>query len=224
MASTRREFIKSVGVAIASLAMARCIYPLNRGGSDGDEGDSVRERLRRCWLRFDWLARETRDRDDYGRGEQALDQLVADHRAALDELVVAGELDAGVADQVGTAFGAAAYHVWRSNAPITCYEPVLVDYKPTSSGHLARQAELLVEMAESGDLDPDPVAQAQAAIERDVAFLNLSGEEVEALYDALMEAAGGTYAFPPPFDELDLEITPEAAAAARFLVELLLAE
>jgi hypothetical protein len=223
MSSTRREFIKNVGIALASLAMARCICPLKRGGSDGDEGDSVRERLRQCWLRLDWLAQETQDWDDYERGEQALDQLVADHRVALDELVAAGELDADVADQVGTAFGAAAYHVWRSNAPITCYEPVLVDYKPTSSSQLAWQAELLVEMAESGDLDLDTVAQAQAAIERDVAFLNLSGEEIEALYDALIEAAGGTYAF-PPFDELDLEITPEAAAAARFLVELLLAE
>jgi hypothetical protein len=223
MSSTRREFIKSVGIALASLTMARCICSLNRGGSAEDECDSARDCLRRCWLRLDWLAQETQDWDDYERGERALDQLVADHRAALDELVTAGELDADVADQVGTAFGAAAYHVWRSNAPITCYEPVLVDYKPTTSSQLAWQAELLVEMAESGDLDPDTVAQVQAAIERDVAFLNLSGEEIEALYDALIEAAGDTYAF-PPFDELDLEITPEAAAAARFLVELLLAE
>ena len=43
------------------------------------------------------------------------------------------------------------------------------------------------------------------------------------LYDALIEAAGDTYNY-PTFDELDLEITPEAAEAARFLVDLLLAE
>jgi hypothetical protein len=97
---------------------------------------------------------------------------------------------------------------------------VVVDYTPASSGQLAQQAGLLAEMAESGDLDPATVAQAQAAIERDIAFLNLSDAETQALYDELIEAAGGTYDF-PSLDELDLEISPEAAEAARFLVELL---
>ena len=222
MSYTRREFIKNVGVAFASLAMARCVCPIGGGGSK-DECDSARGCLRQSWMRLDWLAQETRDWDDYERGAQALDQLVADHQTALDELVATRELDTDVASQVQTAFSAAAYHVWRSNAPITCYEPVMVDYQPTSSSQLAQQAELLAEMAESGDLDPDTVAQAQAAIEQDVAFLNLSGAETQALYDALMTAAGDSYTF-PAFDELDLEITQEAAAATHFLVNLLLME
>ena len=78
-------------------------------------------------------------------------------------------------------------------------------------------------MAERGDLDPVTVAQARAVIERDIAFLGLSDEETQALYDELTKAAGGTYAF-PAFDELEMEILPEAAEAARFLVELLLEE
>jgi hypothetical protein len=211
MRSTRRDFIKSVGIAIASLVMVRCI-PF------GSKDDSPRARLRNCWLRLDWLAQQTQK--DFERGDQALDGLVADHRAVLNDLVTAGELDAAVADQMQVAFTEAAFHVWRSNAPITCYEAVMVDYTPASSGQLAQQAGLLAEMAESGDLDPATVAQAQAAIERDITFLKLSSEETQALYDELREAAGDTNDF-PSFDELDLEISPETAEAARFLVELL---
>jgi hypothetical protein len=161
MTPTRREFIRNVGIAIASLAMARCIPFRGRGGSP-------RDRLRDCWLRLDWLARQAEG--NYERGERARDDLVADHRAALDGLIAAGDLDARVADSVETAFNAASIHIVRVSAPITCYEPVEVDYTPATSDQLARQAELLAEVAEGGDLDPDAVAQARAAIERDIAF------------------------------------------------------
>jgi len=211
MRSTRRDFIKSVGIAVASVVMVRCI-PF------GDKDDSPRSRLRHCWLRLDWLAQQAMG--DYERGDKAREKLAADHRAALDDLVAAGEMNANVADELNTAFGAATTHVLFINAPITCYEPMLVDYTPASSGQLGQQAGLLAEMAESGDLDPAIVAQAQAAIERDIAFLNLSDAETQALYDELIAAASGTYDF-PSLDELDLEISPETAEAARFLVELL---
>jgi hypothetical protein len=211
MRSTRRDFIKSVGIAIASLVMVRCI-PF------GSKDDSPRGRLRNCWLRLDWLAQQAKG--DYERGDKAREKLAADHRAALNDLVAAGEIDAGVADELNTAFSAAINHILLVNAPITCYEAVLVDYTPASSDQLAQQAGLLAEMAESGDLDSDVVAQAQAAIERDVTFLKLSYEETQALYDELRETAGDTNDF-PSFDELDLEISPETAEAARFLVELL---
>ena len=214
MRSTRRDFIKSVGIAVASVVMARCI-PL--GGKD----DSPRARLRNCWLRLDWLAQQAKG--DYERGDKAREKLAADHRAALDDLVAAGEVDADVADKLNTAFGAAINHVLLSNAPLTCYEALIVDYTPASSDQLAQQADLLAEMAKSGDLDPATVAQAQAAIERDIAFLNLSDAETQALYDELIAAAGDTYDF-PSFDGLDLDIPSEAAEAARFLVELLLEE
>jgi hypothetical protein len=218
MSPTRREFIKRAGIAFASLMAARCAcLPLVEGGSGG----TPRERLRRCWQRFDWLERQTGDWQDYEKGEKALEQLKAEHRAALDELVAAGELDGSVADEVQNAFDAAAYHVWRSYAPITCYKPAVPDYAPESAGQLVRQAELLAGMVGDGTVDQTTVARAQAAIERDVAFMNLSSEEEGLLYEELVAEAGGSYDF-PSFDELDLEITPEAAKAAQFLVDLLL--
>jgi hypothetical protein len=211
---TRREFMERVGITLVSLLMTRCVLP-------GRQDDSPRGRLRACWLRFDWLAERAVDMGNYERGQQAMEELVADHRSALDELVAAGELERDVAGQVQTAYNAAAYHVWRANAPITCYEAVMIDYVPASSAQLARQAATLTEMAERGDLDPDVVAQARAAIERDVAFLNYPSEAIEALYreiSAHMDESGV-----PQFEDLDLEVTPAAAQAAQYLVDLLLA-
>jgi len=215
---TRREFIERTGIALAALVMARC-------GSSPQPSPtpSTRGRLRGYWLQFGWLAQQTDDASTGDFGEGAMRQLAQDHRAALDELVASGELTPAVADQVQSAYSAAAYHVWRSNAPITCYEPMIIDYKPTSSGQLIAQAQVLVEMAESGDLNPDTVAQARANIERDMAFLSLSYEEVQALYTGLIEAAGDSYNF-PPFDQLVLDVPSEAIEAARFLADLLLGD
>lgn len=214
MSPTRREFMRSLGVAIASLAMARCI-------PSGSQDDSPRDRLRACWLRLDRLVEQTQK--DYERGSQTKDQLVTEHRTALDDLIADGKLDAAVAAQIQVAFIEATYHVWRANAPMTCYEPVMLDYTPTGASQLVQQATLLAEMAESGDLDPDTVARARGGIERDIAFLALSDQETRALYDELIKAAGDTYVF-PTFDELEIGIPPEAREAARFLVELLLEE
>ena len=100
--TTRRYFIRSVGIAVASLVMARCIPS---GGKD----DSPRGRLRHCWLRLDWLAEQAKG--DYEQGDRAREELATDHHAALDDLVAAGEIDADVADELNTAFGAATNHV-----------------------------------------------------------------------------------------------------------------
>jgi hypothetical protein len=205
--------------------LSRCTPPGSGGTPQPPTpaGGDALEQLRSCWQRFDWLIEKTQDWDHSNEADEARQELVDEHRAGLDELVAIGELDAAVADHIQSAYAAAVYHVWRSYAPITCYEPVLIDYKPASSGQLVRQSHLLAEMAESNDLDPAVVAQAQAAIERDIAFLSLSGVEIGALYEELRQAAGDSYDF-PQFDELELEITPEAAEAARFLIELLLEE
>jgi hypothetical protein len=69
---------------------------------------------------------------------------------------------------------------------------------------LVQQTAFLEEVAAEGDIDPETVAQAQASLERDIAWL--------AQFHA-GEMPG----------ELDgVEVTPEAAEAARILVELLL--
>jgi hypothetical protein len=214
MGLTRREFLKGVGVTMASLAMTGCSTGLSRDNSD----DSPRGRLRRYWLRLDNLAETTKK--DYEKGEQLKSELAAGHRAALDDLVSGGELTAIVSNQVQAAFDEALYHVWRANAPMTCYEPMIVDYTPTSANQLVQQASLLAEMARGGNLDPDTVRRARAAIERDIAFLSLTSQETEDLYQALQEATGDSFRF-PPFEELTLEIPIEAIEAARFLVDLL---
>jgi hypothetical protein len=207
----RREFIKSVGVAAASLVLLRCLPP-------GAQDDSPRAALRRTWMRLDWLAEQSTDVE---RGDRALEELSSQHRAALDQLVANGELRPEVADEVQVAFTAAAYHIFRSHAPITCYEPMIVDYAPASSNQLTTQADLLASMADEANLDPATVAQALANIERDIAFLSLSMDERNNFYETLIQAANQGAPI-PPFDQVELEITPEASEAAHFLVDLLL--
>lgn len=275
MSSTRREFIKRVGIALASLVAARCAWPAGKNTPTPEDdveptyevacyepdvvpdtpepteqldqqgailtavarGDDVdpdvaqraliafhRERLRSCWQRFGWLEELASDWDNSVRGEQARGELVAEHRAALDALVAAGELDADIADLMQEAFTWAAYHIWRANCGMTCYEPsVRPDYTPAGSDQLVRQAELLADLAGDDSVDQEAVARAQATIERDIAFLNLPDQKEQALYDELMDPSGTSYTY-IPFDQLELEITPEDAEAARFLVELLLQE
>jgi hypothetical protein len=203
MRSTRRDFIKSVGIAIASLVMARCT-PF------GGEDDSPRGRLRTCWLRLDWLAQKTKETppERYEEGEQARDKLVAEHRAALDDLVAAGEVDAAVADQMQVAFDEAAFHAWRNNAPMTCYIELPIEYGARDD--LIRQGELLREAA--SDLDPAVVEEVQAAIARDIAFFEAAaGPEAGA---KLLEQ----------FEADEIEASPEAVEAAHFLVAVLLEE
>ena len=217
MTPTRREFIQHLGITIASLVAANAACtPFSSG-----EGSSPRDRLRSCWHRFDWLARQAQG--DFERGDRARKELAAEHRAALDELVDGGELEAAVADELEVAFDAAADHVLWSNAPITCYKPAMPDYTPTSADQLVQQAEILEDLANDATVEQDVVAKAQAVIERNIAFLTMTDEEWQALYDELAAATGESYDF-PAFDDLELEITPEAAEAALFLVELLLAQ
>jgi hypothetical protein len=218
MNPSRRDFLKTVGIGIASFALSQCT-PFD-GGIDPTEppDQSPLARLRRNWLDLANLATETRE--DYERGQKYMSQLTKDHRATLNELVSREALDANVADQIQVAFSEAAYHMWRSNAPITCYEPMIVDYTPTSRGQLIQQTGLLVELAESGTLNKDAIAQAQAALERDIAFLNLTDDETQSLYQELMDAAGQSYQF-PSFDEIDLDIPSTAIEGAKFLVEVL---
>ena len=121
MVVTRREFLKGVGVTMASLSMTGCSPGMGRDSSD----DSPQGRLRSCWGRLDNLAETTKK--DYEKGEQLKAELAAGHRAALDDLVSSGELTALVSDQVQAAFDEALYHVWRANAPMTCYEPMIVE-------------------------------------------------------------------------------------------------
>jgi hypothetical protein len=208
MSPSRREFIVQFGIALASLAITRCA-----------PGTSTPEaQLRNVWGQLDRLAERTRK--DADRGTRMRESLAADHRAALNQVVARGRLSAAAAGRAQVAFEAAAYHIWRANAPITCYEPVIIDFRPTTSGQLATQAALL---AQRDDLDAQIVAQAQAAIARDIAFLNLPHAEVEALYQDILSAKENDNPL-PAFGDVALELSPEDLEAAQFLVEALLGD
>ncbi len=200
MIHTRREFIKGVGLAIAALVMAQCTSSSSKDGSP-------RERVRDCWSRLDWLAQKALDYENYETGKEARDELIAEHRAALDDLVAAGELDATVADQMQVAFNEAAFHAWRDNAPITCYIALPIEYEPRSD--LVKQAELL----ESADgLDPVTVEKVQAAIARDITFFEIAASS-ELGYELLDQLEAG-----------EIEASAEAIEAARTLMSLILGE
>jgi hypothetical protein len=225
MTFPRREFIKQIGIALASMMMVRCVESPGVTQPDPDPtstpecvfeaaGDSPRERLRSCWTSLDWLAGQAQN--DFKCGERAQKQLVTAHRAVLDDLAGGGELRAEIGAYVHAAFDEAVSHVYRSSAPISCYESAGPIYRYASRDQLVERTKQLNEMAASGSISPETTAQVQAALERDIAFLNLS--EAEELPYTRLAITGGDY---PAYDELDLEIDPEAAEAAAFLLDLL---
>jgi hypothetical protein len=227
---TRRDFMKLFGVSVASLLMTRCrgivtemptcYAPLPPPTATPPiRSSSARERLRFSWLRFGELARTTLSAGDVDNtlGKQ----MISDHRSALDELVTARELSPSVADLVQESYEAAVYHVWRSNAPITCYEPAIVDYSPSGAGSLVKQSEILSQLAGQGTIDPETLAKAQTALEHDMAFYDLSDVDVQALYDRLLKESQNAGQAVPSFDALQLGLTPDARQAAQFILELL---
>jgi hypothetical protein len=232
MSLARRDFMKLFGVTVASMLLTRCsaLAPATPEQTCYEpiaptdlpptlSSIPARERLHLYWLRFGELSQKTitGENSDNALGQQ----MTTDHRAALDELVASGEISASVADLVQESYGAAVYHVWRSNAPITCYEPMFVDYAPSSADVLVKQSEVLNQIAAQGTIDPAALAGAQAALEHDLAFYALNDEEVKTLYDRLARESQVGGQSIPSFEALQLELTPDAKDAAHFILDLL---
>ena len=221
MTLTRRDFIRLFGLALASLAVSRC-------GRGGLFSNTARDRLRKCWTQFDELEDnvqlDVKLRPwNHGDNNKMVERLLADHRAALDELVASGDLNASAADALHEGYDAAVHHIWRSNVPATCYAPMMVNYQPSSAAALVNQSAALDEMATASGLEANTVAALQKAIEKDLAFIALTDEEVQALYDKLINAANGGSPI-PQFEEMQFEASPEVIEAAQFLVELFVDE
>jgi hypothetical protein len=230
MSVSRRDFMKMVGVSVASLFLTRCrpfvsCYtptPPPMCYAPTAPPPSALERLRQCWLRFGELAQTTIQESNQGSIENTFgQQLVREHRAALDELIAPGELTPAVADLVQEAYEAAVYHIWRSNASMTCYEPMIVDYAPISAEVLIRQSEALSGLAAQGNIDPQTLSNAQTALEHDMAYYALTDEEVDSLYEHLVNEWQALQQAVPAFEEVDLEVTPDAKTAAQFIINLL---
>jgi hypothetical protein len=232
MSISRRDFMKLFGISAASLLLARCrpadhllpaaeptCYVMTEAATETPDPASlpVRERLRLGWLRFGELAGSATQDTENALGNQ----MIADHRAALDELVDTGEISAPVADLIQEAYSAAVFHVWRSNTNITCYRMGFT-YAPTSADTLVRQADALEGVAAGGEVDPDTLATIRAALEHDLAFYALTDEEVDAMYERLRKESQNGGKSIPDFDELDLELTPDVKAAAQFIIDLLM--
>ena len=226
---SRRDFMKLVGVSVASLLLPGCRIPLPVScyaplppSPYPPDVLTSKGRLRRGWLSFGELAQATADEAAQGDTENTFGrQLIADHRLALDELVASGELTATVADLIQEAYEAAVYHVWRSNVPMTCYEPMQVNYASASADMLVRQAAVLSEVAGGISIDPETLSKARAAIEHDMAFYALTDQQVASLYDRLITEWQSQQQSSPAFEDVELEITPDAKAAAQFIIHLL---
>ena len=233
----RRRFLRQLGIALAGVAVvgpsatACCGSGEPPGGGGGDGGDasgadggsgditgagkssSHWDDLREAWGDLDRLAKWA---EDHEKGEKKRDALAKDHRKALDALVAAGDLKPGVADDMQTAFDEAAYHVWRSSAPISCYEPVAwPQYDIDAAASLAKQAELLEKHAAAGTLDEATLAAVRTAVQQDMAFLALDPTRRQEIQRT--EASGAWRSLA----ELDLEIPPDSAEAAAVLVQVL---
>jgi hypothetical protein len=187
---------------------------------------SARNRLRVCWLRFDELAEKTSDgSNNGGDGDDPLgEQMIAEHRAALDEMAAIGTVSAPVADLIQEAYAAAVRHVWRSNAPILCYDMAFPDYAPASAENLVRQAETLEEVSGGGTVAPETVEKIRTALEHDLAFYALTDADIQALYDTLAAEYGEPGELPPAFEEIELALTSDVKTAAQFLLDLLMGD
>ena len=232
MSISRRDFMKLVGVSVASLFLTRCRFPIGATcyapmpptPYPTDSG-TARGRLRRCWLRFGELAEVTRAEAPEGDTVDVFgQQLVGEHRLALDDLVGNGDLTPPVADLVQEAYTAAVYHVWRSNASITCYAPTLVNYAPAGAEVLVQQSDVLNGIAAGSSIDPATLAKARAALEHDMAYYALTDEQVTSLYDRIVDEWQSQQKTVPDFEVVDFEITPDAKAAAGFIISLLTAQ
>ncbi len=176
---------------------------------------AARQRLRACWLALDELARvPTGDGKD---GYQAREWLIREHQLTLDDLVAVGQLTQPVARLVQVAMAEAALHVSTPYVPFAGPDPTLADSRP---GVRAQFTEQVLPLAKGDALSPDTIASAQARMARYLAFLSLTWRQVTALDESQCRAADTSHHC-PPFDQLDLTITPESTAAATFLVEVL---
>ncbi len=230
--------MKIFGMGVASLLLARCIsepptqvtcYTVVPALDDtriplSTQEARARGRLRSNWRSFGELAVKTAT--GLNRGTDSWDDplgqgMIEDHRATLDVMVRRGELSAPVADLVQEAYAAAVYHVWRSNAPMTCYEPMPVNYAPASAAALVHQSAVLLQIGEQGKVDPQTLAKAQAALEHDMAYYALTDADVQALHERILKDFLEDGQPAPSFEALQLELTSDARLAAQFILDLL---
>jgi hypothetical protein len=185
----RRDFMKVFGGSLGSLILTRfgifltlsgcrsvstcyTVVPSQRPGTGSTATPTgSRAGLRLCWLRLGELAEKTHaswESTDTAWTENTLgNEMTAEHRRTLDQLVQEGEITQAQADLIQEAYEAAVYHVWRVNIPLTCYTPVIVGYAPVSASDLVNQSEALSQIAAGTQIPPETLEKIQTALEHD---------------------------------------------------------
>jgi hypothetical protein len=220
MAPTRRQFIRQLGIMLASLIAAGCVPEptptFTQPCVDFDTSHRAEwEKLRQLWL---GLPERSDLPDPYNHQSQPgsswfmADRVLAEYRTVLEALVEAEEIDTGVAEQMEVAFWHAVYHLESVQA--TCYMPGPPFVALVRDDLLDQRCSLL---EASGDLDPETVEQVQSAIALDVAFFETM-EGVDNPYAPL----NGARRIERLWESGRLEASSEAAEAACILVDLLL--
>ncbi len=225
-----------LGISLGSLLLTRCqrgktptpavitcytiAPPTATPGTPAPPRLAAVDRLRLCWLRFGELAQSSRE--ESGGNNSLGTQMTADHRSVLDELIAAGQVTPAVADLVQEAYAAAVFHIWRSNVAMTCYLTAGPLYAPAGADDILRQAETLNQIDDGGTVTPETLAKIQAALEHDFAFYALTDEDVQVLYDRMIEEYSDPGESPPTFEDLELTLTEEVRAAAQFLIDVLM--
>jgi hypothetical protein len=238
----RRNFMQLLGISLGSLLLARCqrretstpavitcytiAPPTSTPGKPSPTRLAALDRLRLCWLRFDELAQETRAAAEAGDPDwqdySLPTRLESDHDLAVKGLITAGVITLPVGDLIQEAFSAAVYHIWRSNVPMTCYEPMMIDYAPAGAASLIQQSDMLAEIAAGTTVAPETLAKAQKALEHDLAYYALTDAEVQALYDRLIEEYRDSGTPIPPFEAVELTLSSDVKTAAQFLLDVLM--
>lgn len=159
--------------------------------------DDMRGQLREMWQ---FLVEHNGQLDVFPGDDRKGDAFKARHRDALDGLVAVGELPAPVAERLRVAFDEAVLHIWHSQA--LCYMMYPTEAFPRDD--LLVRAKALGELGVG--LDADTIAQARAAIERDIAFFQgkPKGKQLAALWQSG-----------------EIPVDRETHAAAQFLAKLL---
>jgi hypothetical protein len=209
MTCTRRRFIRTVAVTLASLVASNALTACASSSSTPtheEQKTSAWERLRQSWLELSAL-KDISLGADWDATQAALEQHSAAHQAALDELVADGQISQAVSEQLQLVFTEAVHHVQRSMA--TCYIALPFEYNVRVD--LLQQTHELHKLAGELDLDQAVVAQAQTAIARDVAF-----------FEAVQAGQVERTQIEQQFQSEQLQASPAALEAASLLVDLLL--
>jgi hypothetical protein len=190
MKPIRRTFIRDIGSMLASSLTT----PKSQSAASASPPDPLWAALRQCWLNLDNAELRTAEENEVSR------DLQRRHAEAVEGLVTDGKIKSDVADEISVAFEESIAHIQHGMS--LCYIAMPAEAFPRMD--LMKQTAELKQLADQSDIDPDTIAQAQAALKQDI--------------DSLFRLRTGE-----TFTGSDkTNASPAAAEAARILVDLLL--